>query len=157
MLAYDWKYTLADNDLPKVIGSTGLAGVQTAFPLLADELIDFCLRLPAWYKVQGRQLRWFFKGASRGFLPDEIITKPKHGFGLPFGVWALQSDRLAKLADDAFASFASRGMVRASFAERLRRQLLQAHPGYYGELVWVIAMLELWLRQNRPDFSVHHP
>jgi Asparagine synthase len=32
----------------------------------------------------------------RGFLPDEIITKKKQGFGLPFGVWALRDQRLAR-------------------------------------------------------------
>jgi asparagine synthase (glutamine-hydrolysing) len=42
------------------------------------------------YKLKGLKLRWFFKEALRGFLPDEIITKKKQGFGLPFGVWASQ-------------------------------------------------------------------
>jgi asparagine synthase (glutamine-hydrolysing) len=34
MLAFDWRYTLADNDLPKVIGTTRLAGRGGGFPLL---------------------------------------------------------------------------------------------------------------------------
>ncbi|NTV10379.1 MAG: asparagine synthase, partial [Zoogloea sp.] len=45
MLAFDWKYTLADNDLPKVVGATTLAGVAVGFPLLDDRLVDFSLRL----------------------------------------------------------------------------------------------------------------
>jgi asparagine synthase (glutamine-hydrolysing) len=155
MLAYDWKYTLADNDLPKVIGTTGLAGVQAAFPLLSDELIDFSLRLPVAYKLRGRQLRWFFKEALRGFLPEQIITKPKHGFGLPFGVWALRSPRLAKLADEALAAFATRGIVNPAFMTRLRKELLPKHPGYYGELVWIMAMCESWLQAHRPDLELH--
>jgi asparagine synthase (glutamine-hydrolysing) len=154
MLAYDWRYTLADNDLPKVVGTTGLAGVAAAFPMLADELIDFSLRLPHAYKVKGLKLRWFFKEALRGFLPDATITKKKQGFGLPFGVWALRHAPLAKLADDALAGFATRGVIEPAFMKRLRHELLPAHPGYYGELVWVIAMLELWLREHRPDFRV---
>jgi asparagine synthase (glutamine-hydrolysing) len=32
MLWYDWKYTLADNDLPKVLGATRLAGIDVGFP-----------------------------------------------------------------------------------------------------------------------------
>ena len=28
MLGFDWKYTLADNDLPKVVGATSLAGLR---------------------------------------------------------------------------------------------------------------------------------
>lgn len=152
MLAYDWRYTLADNDLPKVLGTTGLAGIGTAFPLLVDEVLDFSLRLPHHYKLKGLKLRWFFKEALRGFLPDEIITKKKQGFGLPFGVWALRHPQLASLADDAMASFATRGVVNPGFMKRLRDELLPAHPGYYGELVWVITMLELWLRRHRPQW-----
>ena len=154
MLAFDWKYTLADNDLPKVVGTTALAGMATAFPLLSDELLDFSLQLPAHYKLNGQKLRWFFKEALRGFLPDQIISKKKQGFGLPFGVWALRNPQLLKLADDALASFSTRGVVAPAFMKRLRTELLPAHPGYYGELVWIIAMLEFWLREKRPNFSV---
>jgi asparagine synthase (glutamine-hydrolysing) len=154
MLAYDWKYTLADNDLPKVVGTTTLAGIGTAFPLLADEIVDFSLRLPTHYKLNGQKLRWFFKEALRGFLPDEILTKKKQGFGLPFGVWALRNERLARLADDALASFGTRGVVAPAFMTRLRTELLPAHPGYYGELVWIIAMLEFWLRERQPGWRL---
>ncbi len=154
MLAFDWKYTLADNDLPKVTGTTGLGGIAVAFPLLADELVDFSLRLPTDYKLRGQALRWFFKEALRGFLPDEIIVKRKQGFGLPFGVWALRDRALAKLADDALASFGTRGVVAPAFMQRLRTELLPAHPGYYGELVWIIAMLEFWLQSHRPDWRL---
>ena len=32
--------------------------------------------------------------------------------------------------------------------------LLAAHPGYYGELVWILAMLEFWLRDHAPDYQL---
>jgi asparagine synthase (glutamine-hydrolysing) len=25
---------------------------------------------------------------------------------------------------------------------------LAAHPGYYGEMVWIISMMEFWLREH---------
>ena len=156
MLAFDWKYTLADNDLPKVIGTTDLAGISVGFPLLTDELIDFSLRLPAEYKLKGLQLRWFFKEALRDFLPEQIITKKKQGFGLPFGVWALRHDALRRLAEDALNSFGERGVIRANFIKRLREELLPAHPGYYGELAWIITMLEFWIRDRAPNFRLDH-
>lgn len=154
MLAFDWKYTLADNDLPKVSGTTALAGINVAFPLLSDELIDFSLRLPAEYKLKGLQLRWFFKEALRDFLPEQIIVKKKQGFGLPFGVWALRHDALRHLAEDALSSFAERGIIRKDFIKRLREELLPAYPGYYGELAWIITMLEFWLRDRAPNFRM---
>ncbi|WP_342451126.1 asparagine synthetase B family protein [Piscinibacter koreensis] len=147
-LAYDWRYTLAENDLPKVREATRLADVEVGFPLLDTDLLRFSMRLPAHYKLRGFTLRWFFKEALRGFLPDEIIAKKKHGFGLPFGVWALRNPGLRELAFDSLASLARRDIVEPAFIDELRDRRLAEHPGYYGEMVWVLMMLEQWLEQN---------
>jgi asparagine synthase (glutamine-hydrolysing) len=152
MLAYDWRYTLAENDLPKVIGSARLAGINVGFPLLDDRLLDFSLQLPSHYKVKGLKLRWFFKEALRGFLPDAILTKKKHGFGLPFGPWAIEHAGLGSLSRDALQSLAARGLVRGDFTARLFKDYLPAHPGFYGELVWILTMLELWLQAKAPAY-----
>ncbi|MBV8380702.1 MAG: asparagine synthase [Paucibacter sp.] len=154
MLAYDWRYTLADCDLPKVVGTTALAGVDVGFPLLDDDLLAFSMRLPASYKVRDLKLRWFFKEALRGFLPDEIITKKKHGFGLPFGVWAHRHAGLNALASDSLHSLAGRGIVREAFVRDLLERRLAEHPGFYGEMVWLLLMLEQWLGVHRPDFRL---
>lgn len=150
MLEYDWKFTLADNDLRKVVDATTLAGVGVAFPFLDDELVDFSLRLDSSHKVRGLKLRWLFKEALRGFLPDEILTKKKHGFGLPFGPWAASHPGLQKLTNDALESFSARRIVRRDFLERLP-QLLKLQPGFYGEMIWILAMLELWLQSRGID------
>jgi asparagine synthase (glutamine-hydrolysing) len=145
MLAYDWKYTLADNDLPKVRETARAAGVAARFPLLDDALVDFSLRLdPAW-KLKGLRLRWFFKEALRGFLPDQILAKKKHGFGLPFGVWLASTPRLREFAESSLATLRGRGIVRDAFLDRLIGEVLGRHPAYYGEMVWVLMMLEQWL------------
>ena len=149
-LAYDWRFTLADSDLPKVRGTTQLADMQVRFPFLADELLAFSLKLPADYKLKGLKLRWFFKEALRGFLPEEIITKKKQGFGLPFGVWATKHSGLKALALDSLMSLRGRGIVRPEFITTLVEKRLPEHPGYYGEMVWILMMLEQWLRRVRP-------
>ena len=150
-LAFDWRFTLADSDLPKVRGTTALAGVGVGFPFLADEVLAFSLKLPAEYKLKGLKLRWFFKEALRGFLPDEIITKKKQGFGLPFGVWVTGHAGLKALALDSLASLRGRGIVRPEFINTLVDKRLPEHPHYYGEMVWILMMLEQWLRKARPD------
>lgn len=148
MLAYDWRYTLAEADLPKVCGSTHLAGMQVAFPFLDAPLVDFSLRLPSEYKLKGLKLRWFFKEALRGFLPDEILTKKKQGFGLPFGVWANRHSGLRSFAAESLQALSERGIVRPIFINELLDQHLAAHPGYYGEMVWILMMLAQWLEQH---------
>ena len=153
-LAFDWYYTLAQTDLPKVSGTTALAGLQVGFPMLDQPLVDFSMRLPTNYKLRGGQLRWFFKEALRGFLPDEIINKPKQGFGLPFGVWATRHAPLKALAADALHGIADRGIVQRTFVQALLDRHLAAHPGYFGEMIWILMMLEQWLRFHAPRYSV---
>lgn len=145
MLAFDWRYTLAETDLPKVMGTTGLAGLSVGFPMLDPGLVDLAQRLPADYKLRRLKLRWFFKEALRGFLPDEIIRKPKQGFGLPFGVWAHRDRALFDMCAAALHSLAGRGLVQPRFLQRLLQEHLPSHPKYYGEMVWILVMLELWL------------
>lgn len=153
-LAFDWRYTLAEIDLPKVTGTTRLAGVQVGFPMLDSDLLDFSLRLPVDYKLRGLKLRWFFKEALRGFLPDEIITKKKQGFGLPFGVWLIRHDALSLLARNSVFGLVDRGIIRGEFAENLFTKHLQEHPGYYGEMIWISMMLEQWLQTQRAGYKV---
>ncbi|MBC7704392.1 MAG: asparagine synthase [Rhodoferax sp.] len=154
MLAYDWRYTLAENDLPKVRQSTQLAGVSVGYPFLDQALIDFSCQLPTAFKLKGLKLRWFFKEALRGFLPDEILSKKKHGFGLPFGVWATRDGALKALARDSVRGLGERGIVRADFTDTLVDKHLPEHPGYYGEMVWILMMLEQWFRHHLPDYRL---
>jgi asparagine synthase (glutamine-hydrolysing) len=153
-LAFDWRYTLAESDLPKVCGTTRLANLDVGFPMLDDDLLAFSLRLPVNYKLKGLKLRWFFKEALRGFLPDEILTKKKQGFGLPFGVWLTRNEPLNKLASESVRSLADRGVLRGEFVEELLTRRLYEHPGYFGEMIWISMMLEQWLRGHSPGFSI---
>jgi asparagine synthase (glutamine-hydrolysing) len=150
MLGIDLRFTLADSDLPKVTRMCELAGVDVAFPLLDDDVVEFSARLPAPMKLRGRHLRWFFKEALRDFLPREVIEKSKHGFGLPVGAWLTTHRPLLDLASDAVAGLRQRRIVRAGFVDELRDRLLPAHPAYYGTMIWVLMMLELWLKKKRP-------
>lgn len=147
-LAFDWRYTLGESDIPKVRGAARLAGVGVAFPLLDDELLAFSMSLPDNYKLRGLKLRWFFKEALHGFLPPEIIAKTKHGFGLPFGPWLLKHSGLHKLAADSLGSLGDRGIVRPTFMKALLEHRLAEHPGYYGEMIWILMMLEQWFRAH---------
>lgn len=150
MLAYDWKFTLADNDLPKVCGTAALAGITVGFPLLADEIVDFALRLPASLKVRGFKLRYFFKEALRGYLPQATLAKKKHGFGLPFGPWLTQHAGLHEFARSSLAALGDRGIVKRRFIDELLRTRLNEHPRFFGEMVWILIMLEQWLARGAP-------
>lgn len=153
-LAFDWRYTLAENDLPKVCVTSALAGLEVGFPLLDQRLLEFSLRLPAAYKLRGLRLRWFYKEALRGLLPDAILQKKKQGFGLPFGLWLCQHAGLRRMAMDALQTFAERGIVRRDFLDALLTLHLPQHPAYYGEMVWLLMVLEQWLRVHAPHYRL---
>lgn len=151
LLAYDFKFTLADSDLPKVTRMCEAAGVEVSYPMLTKAVVDHSLQLAPGQKLHRTKLRYFFKNALRGFLPDAILRKEKHGFGLPFGAWALTQPGLMALADDALAGLAKRGFIRPAFVGDLRQALASGHADYYGTMVWILAVLELWLREHLPD------
>jgi len=154
MLAYDWRFTLADNDLPKVIGTARLAGVSVGFPLLSDALVDLSLRLGPSDKVRGLRLRPFFKESLTGLLPPEVIAKKKHGFGLPVGIWLVNNPPFRALARAAVNELVHCGMLRTAFVEDLFTRRLKEHAGYYGEMVWVLMMMALWLQAHHADWKI---
>lgn len=153
LLALDGKFTLADNDLPKVVGTAALAGVSVAFPMLDEDLVAFGYRLSIRQKVDGPALRPLFRSAMRGVLPDQTLGKSKHGFGLPFGVWLGSHAGLQELADASLGTLAGRGLFEPAFLARLRDELHRSHLAYWGELVWVLVMLEQWLQHHAADAS----
>ena len=148
MLALDFKFTLADNDLRKVGRMCEAAGVDARYPLLDDDLVDFSLRLPADYKLRGARLRHFFKQALSDFLPAEILGKTKHGFGLPFGVWARDHPQLRAFTYDTLTQLRQRRIIRPSYLDRLIRGHNDEHAAYFGGEMWVLMMLEQWLQEH---------
>lgn len=146
MLHLDLKFTLADNDLRKVGGMTQAAGIEVRYPLLDDAMVAFAGELPPDWKVRGQYLRWFFKRALKGYLPDAIIDKRKHGFGLPFGLWAREYAPLRQRLEDRLADFKRRGLLNPAYIDRLRQAHLHDHATYFGKMLWVILILEEWLQ-----------
>jgi asparagine synthase (glutamine-hydrolysing) len=148
MMHLDLKFTLADNDLRKVGTMTEAAGVEVRYPLLDDRMVAFANHLPVDYKVRGTRLRWFFKEALRDLLPEKIIGKSKHGFGLPFGLWLDSDPALREFADDSLTSFKHRGYLQPAYVDHLLHLHQASHPTYYGVMVWIVMMLETWLRSH---------
>jgi asparagine synthase (glutamine-hydrolysing) len=144
----DMKFTLADNDLRKVGSMTEAAGIEVRYPLLDDRMVAFANHLPVDYQVRGQKLRWFFKEALADLLPEKIINKSKHGFGLPFGVWSMQYAPLGDIVNDSLASFKQRGWIQSSYLDHMLTMQRGQHASYYGVMVWVVMMLEQWLQAN---------
>ncbi|MHB1145671.1 MAG: asparagine synthetase B family protein [Thiobacillus sp.] len=148
LMHLDLKYTLADNDLRKVGTMTEAAGIEVHYPLLDDRMVAFANHLPVDYKVRRQKLRWFFKEALADLLPEKIINKSKHGFGLPFGVWSNQYAPLGELLGDSLSDFKRRGWIQPAYLDHMLAMQRGQHASYYGVMIWVVMMLEQWLQEN---------
>ncbi|MBS3955270.1 MAG: asparagine synthase [Methylomicrobium sp.] len=149
MLYMDWKTTLHDNDLVKVNKMCEMAGVEVRYPLLDKSIIDLSCQIPSSDKLKGQQLRWFYKEAMRNYLPDQIINKSKHGFGLPFGIWLKDHQPLKELAYDSINSLKKRDYLRSDFLDHAINMHQSVHAAYYGELIWILMMLEQWFQAKK--------
>ncbi len=145
MLYLDWQYTLADNDLRKVSHMCAMAGVEVSYPMLDDELVHFSTKIPDKWKLDGQKLRHFYKESLRGWLPDETINKKKQGFGLPFGVWMRSHKPLQDMAYDTLSQLKKRHYFNQTFLDKVIDLHRHGHASYYGELVWILTVLEFWL------------
>lgn len=149
LLAIDMRFILADGDLPKVTRMCELADIDVAYPILDERVVEFSQHLPANLKLRGTELRWFFKQALLDFLPPAVITKEKHGFGLPVGAWLIGHKPLQDLAADSIGLLRRRGIVQPRFIDELLGPKLREHPAYFGTMVWVLMMLGLWLDSRK--------
>jgi asparagine synthase (glutamine-hydrolysing) len=145
MLFYDWHYTLADNDLRKVNTMCELAGIRVSYPMLDRRVIDLSLRVPSSVKISNNELRAFYKDAMSNFLPREILTKEKHGFGLPFGVWLKTHAPLRELIFGHPESLRRRKIVRSAFIDDIVKGHSIGDASFYGYPIWDMAMLDAWL------------
>jgi asparagine synthase (glutamine-hydrolysing) len=150
LLYVDVKMTLGDDDLPKVTQTAELAGIRVRFPYLDHELAEFSGRLPASQKVRFLEKRYLFKHATRNLLPEAILKKKKHGFGLPIGFWLKSDPRWHDWAKEVLYDPRTyqRGYFQRSFVEQLFSNMQQDDTPYFGDLLWIFLVLELWHRQH---------
>jgi asparagine synthase (glutamine-hydrolysing) len=151
LLYLDMKFTITDNDLRKVTQMVEAAGLQVRYPLLDRDLVDFAGTIPPDLKVKPGKNRYIFKQAMRGFLPDGIIHKTKHGMGLPIASWLREDKELNRLLEDTLFSPSARVLnyVRPEYLEQLKSHFYtDTTTTFYGDNLWVFLVLELWLREH---------
>jgi asparagine synthase (glutamine-hydrolysing) len=106
-------------------------------------VIQFAASLPPAMKVRGRQLKYLLRKVAARYLPREIVTRPKQGFGFPLGHWmrgdlrAFVSDRLrrSKLVDA--------GIFRHETVVRLLEEHMDGRVDHSYRL-WLLLGLEIW-------------
>jgi asparagine synthase (glutamine-hydrolysing) len=83
---------LPDDILVKVDRSSMAHGLEARCPFLDINVVDFVRRIPSSFKLRGGITKYLLRKAVRGLIPDEIIDRPKKGFGVPIGRWFQSGD-----------------------------------------------------------------
>lgn len=148
LLYVDLKMCIADNDLFKVNGMAAASGINVCYPYLDRQLAELTGRIRAGFKVRGLQKRYIFKRAFGKLLPQEILQKKKHGFGLPIARWLRTHAGFRKMARSLLLDTQSlqRGIFRPNAVEEILRKHDAEQSDFYGTFIWNIMMLELWQR-----------
>jgi asparagine synthase (glutamine-hydrolysing) len=149
MMNLDLRVTLADSDLRKVARMCELAGVRTRFPFLNDDLAEFSASLPETLLMEGGKLRQFYKDAMRGFLPDAIIAKQKHGFGLPSMVFMNSHPPLRDLVCDSLTNLKGCGYFLPQFLDDMTARARGGTLSGHENAAWDLVVLDRWLESRK--------
>ncbi|MCF6197309.1 MAG: asparagine synthase-related protein, partial [Emcibacter sp.] len=83
----DIKTYLVGDILTKVDRASMAHSLEVRVPLLDHELVEWIATLPSHFKLQGGEGKYIFKKSLEGRLPNDILYRPKMGFGVPLGKW----------------------------------------------------------------------
>jgi asparagine synthase (glutamine-hydrolysing) len=146
MLHLDRNFFLASHNL-NYTDKMGMAcGVEIRVPLLDPDLAAFAERLTDAQRIHGGEAKYLFRRALRGLVPDEVLDRPKSGFGLPLRGFFHEAygPQLRQLAAsgrlDATGVFDGAGVLALLEADR-RGEVDATYP-----LLGVLCV-ESWLRQ----------
>jgi asparagine synthase (glutamine-hydrolysing) len=104
MTYLDLNYRLPELLLMRVDKMSMGVSLECRVPFLDHKLVELGLSIDEQVLTRGGVLKTVLKRAVRGIIPDEIIDRPKQGFGVPVHEWMMGG--LGDYAQDAIHSFA---------------------------------------------------
>jgi asparagine synthase (glutamine-hydrolysing) len=137
---------LADDILVKADRASMCASLELRAPFLDTHVVEYVARLPWQLKLTLTKTKVLLKRALRGIVPDEILARPKKGFGIPVAAWI--RGPLRPLFEELLAeeSLRKSGLFDPPYV----RALLARHLSGRADLrkpLWTLAMFQLWQRQ----------
>lgn len=121
------------------------ASIEGRVPFLDHRIPELSARLSLAAMLHRGRGKEVLRQVARGWVPDEILTRPKWGFGLPMAS-ILRHPRLAGFAermtsaDSCLHAFVDRDAVRSSWDE------FRAGRDELADLFWRLLNLDLWHR-----------
>lgn len=143
MIYYELKYRLPELLLMRVDKMTMAHALEARVPFLDHELIELAMQMPSAWKTRGGVGKAVLKDAVRGLIPDDVIDRPKRGFGAPMAEW-LRGD----WGHEVEARILRSGLFRSGwFRAPVVRMLFARHRSgqrNHAHYLWVIFNLCAW-------------
>lgn len=147
----DFATYLPEDLLAKVDIATMAVSLEGRSPFLDHVLLELSAQIPFNLKIKGtNNKKYILKEALRGIVPDEVMDRPKMGFGIPIDHWfrnELKNYSYERLLD---GELVRRGIARRDYIQRLLNQH-NATQINYSPHIWALLTLELWFEEYFPE------
>lgn len=123
------------------------AAIECRVPYLDYRLVEWSALLPPTQKVRiGKDNKVIVKTVARRWIPEEIVSRQKVGFGVPIGRWLRHPRGLGRYLDLLTDStFKDRGYCDSGVVKTLVQEHRQEKADH-SEILWGLLNLETWWR-----------
>jgi asparagine synthase (glutamine-hydrolysing) len=138
---------LLDDLLVKADRMSMAHGLEVRSPFLDTKLLELATHLEPKLKLRGIRLKRVLKAAVCDLVPDEIINRPKRGFGVPLDRWFREDLRDYVASTLGAADSRVKSHLRPDGVDRV---LAEHDSGArnHGHALWTLLTLEVFLRRE---------
>jgi asparagine synthase (glutamine-hydrolysing) len=137
-------------------------GLEVRVPFLDRDLVQFSLSIPAELRMKDGQLKYLFRKAMRGVLPEHTLMKKKWGFAFnPY--YQFQKD-LKEVAEKVLTKerVERRGLFNYAYLRRIMDHAPHPRMRWHYFFLWIVLGMEIWFRMfiegdvADPVFDLEH-
>ena len=149
LLYLDMKLYMESDILVKVDRASMANSLEVRVPLLNRVLLDYVNTLPVDLKLRRFTRKYIFTEALRGKIPNEIIDRPKKGFGMPIAKWLRGELKDLALETLSEPRLRQAGLFDPSHVQRLMSDHLDGRCDNRKQL-WSLLVFQLWFDRYSP-------